>query len=129
LDVEPDAVLLQGLTFFARHGVLLEEAALGQKFVVDLELHRCLRTAGATDDVRETVDYSQVYRAVKGIVEGPKRYKLVESIAHEIASTVLGTFGEVHGVKVRVKKPQVALMGQLDYCGVQIHRIRQTGRD
>ena len=117
-------MLLKGLTFFARHGVLPEEEALRQKFVVDLELHRCLRRAGATDDVRETVDYSQVYRAVKGIVEGPKRYELIESIAHDIASTVLGTFAEVQGVKVRVKKPQVALMGQLEYSGVQIYRTR-----
>ena len=36
--VEADCVVLKGMSFFARHGVLAEEAALGQKFTVDLKL-------------------------------------------------------------------------------------------
>ena len=121
---EPDAIVLQGLTFFARHGVLPAEEALGQKFTVDVTLYRCLEAAGRSDDVAETVDYGAVYAQVKGVVQGQKRYNLLESIAHDIAKGILGSFGDVDAVKVRVKKPHVALMGDLEYSAVQIHRAR-----
>ncbi len=119
-----DAIVLKGMTFFARHGVLDEEAVLGQRFVVDVKMHCCLEAAGRTDDVSDTVDYSRVYGAVRGVVEGEKRYQLIEAIAQDIAASILGGFRQVDSVQVAVKKPQVALMGQLDYSGVEIHRFR-----
>ena len=57
-----DEVVLRGLSFYARHGVLPAEAELGQNFVVDLKLGCCLQRAGTLDDVSSTVDYSAVYR-------------------------------------------------------------------
>ena len=122
--VEADCVVLKGMSFFARHGVLAEEAALGQKFTVDLKLFCCLDEAGRTDEVEKTVDYAQVYRAVKGVVEGGRRYNLVEGLAHDIIRTVFDEFGQVEAIDVFVKKPQVALMGDLEYSGVQMLRCR-----
>ena len=119
-----DCIVLKGLTFFARHGVLEEEAKLGQKFVVDVKLYCCLEAAGKTDDVSATVDYSEVYKQVKQVVQEGKRYTLIESVAQDIVSNVFETFQQVEAIKVRVKKPQVALMGELEYSGVQIHRFR-----
>ena len=119
-----DLVVLKGLGFFARHGVLQEERALGQKFVVDLELGCCLEKAGRTDDVASTVDYAAVYRAVRGVVETGKTRNLVETLASDIAETILGGFPKVQSVDVFVKKPQVALMGDLKYAGVRIRRTR-----
>ena len=107
-----------------RSSLLAEEAALGQKFTVDLKLFCCLDEAGRTDEVEKTVDYAQVYRAVKGVVEGGRRYNLVEGLAHDIIRTVFDEFGQVEAIDVFVKKPQVALMGDLEYSGVQMLRCR-----
>ena len=41
-----DRILLKGLKFHGYHGVFNAEKELGQKFVVDLELHVCLAKAG-----------------------------------------------------------------------------------
>ena len=119
-----DAVVLQGMTFFGRHGVLPEEAVLGQKFVVDLRIYRCLRAAGVSDRVEDTVDYSRVVEDVRGIVEGEKRYQLIEALAHDITETIFGNFDAVEAVDVCVKKPQVALMASLDYSAVEVRRRR-----
>ena len=124
-----DAIILKGLTFFAKHGVLPEEATLGQKFTVDLKLHCCLLAAGKTDDVDKTIDYSQVYQAVKDVVAGDKRYNLLETIAHDIVSIIFRNFPQVEEVNVCVKKPHVALMGDLEYSAVQIHRTRSGIKD
>lgn len=65
-----DEVFLEGLQFYAYHGVNPEERALGQRFLVDVALATDLRAAGRGDDLARTIDYSAVYKRVRAIVEG-----------------------------------------------------------
>ena len=119
-----DHILLKGMTFYGFHGVGPEEQSLGQRFVVDLEVRKDLRPAGASDDLRQTVDYSRLYRLVREVMEGPSR-KLLENVAETIAQRVLDAF-EVEAVRVKVKKPDVPMKGSiLDYAAVEIFRDRQ----
>ena len=105
-----DRILLQGMVFFGRHGTIAAERELGQPFVVDVELGLDLRAAGRSDDLGETVDYSEVYRQARAIVEGePKR--LTEAVAEAIATAVLERHPRVELVRVRVAKPHVRLEG------------------
>ena len=118
-----DKILLTGMAFYGYHGVRPEEKELGQRFVVDLELELDLSAPGSSDDLRDTVDYSRVYRAVKEVVEGPSR-DLLESLAEETARVTLSSF-PVEGVRVRVTKPHVSIRGALlDGAGVEIYRRR-----
>ena len=118
-----DRILLTGMTFYGYHGVRTPEKELGQRFVVDLEMEFDLSAAGRSDDLNDTVNYSQVYRVVKEIMEGPSR-NLLETLAEETAQGVLSAF-PVAGVRVRVTKPHVSIRGAtLDGSGVEIYRIR-----
>lgn len=119
-----DRILLQGLRFYGRHGVHPEETKLGQRFVVDLELGVDLRAAGVSDDLEQTVSYSDVYRDVRAIVEGPP-FKLIEAVAERIAAQVL-LRESVLSVFVRVRKPEVPIPGQLDCVAVEIYRERSA---
>ncbi len=103
-----DRILLEGMVFFGRHGTLSAERELGQRFVVDLELRCDLRAAGMSDDLTKTVDYSEVYRLAREIVEGPP-VGLTETVAERIAAVVLGRYPHVEAVRVKVAKPQVRL--------------------
>mmetsp|Transcript_32979 Transcript_32979/g.71892 ORF Transcript_32979/g.71892 Transcript_32979/m.71892 type:complete len:166 (-) Transcript_32979:1594-2091(-) len=118
-----DTIFLNGLTFHGFHGVLPEENVLGQKFVIDLTMRVDLRKAGETDELDQTVNYAEVFRQVKTIVEGPPR-KLIEAVAEDIAKDVLTSHGLVQDIMVRVKKPHVALEGVIDTLGVEIWRKR-----
>ncbi|MCS6860323.1 MAG: dihydroneopterin aldolase [Abditibacteriales bacterium] len=117
---EKGKILLSGLTFHGYHGCLPEETESGQQFVVDVELSCDLSVAGQTDDLTKTIDYTKIYADVKRIVEG-KRYHLIETVAEDIAQTILKSY-PVSQVRVRVKKPQVALGGALEYVGVEVVR-------
>ena len=117
-----DTILLRGLIFHGRHGCFPAEKELGQKFIVDVDLHTDLSKAGSTDDLVATVDYSQVYGTIQEIVE-THRYNLLEALAEKIATTILARF-PVEQVRVLVKKPQVAIAGVVDYFGVEIVRTR-----
>ena len=118
-----DKILLTGMTFYGYHGVRPEERALGQRFVVDLEMELDLSAPAASDDLGDTVDYSQVYRTVKEVVEGPPR-NLLETLAEETARRTLSAF-PVDGVRVRMTKPHVSIRGAaLEGAAVEVYRRR-----
>lgn len=117
-----DRVLLRGLEFYGYHGVIPEENRLGQRFVVDLDLHCDLSEAGRTDDLTRTVDYGAVLADVRTIVEGPA-CRLIETVAERIAQRVLDAY-DVTRVRVRVRKPDVPIPATLEYLGIEIERTR-----
>ena len=105
-----DRILLEGMVFHGRHGTLPAERELGQAFVVDVELRLDLRPAGLSDELARTVDYGQVHRRVREIVEG-EPVNLTETVAERIAAAVLEDHPAVEAVRVRVAKPHVRLDG------------------
>ena len=46
-----DKILMSNLGFYGYHGLLKEEAVLGQKFFIDIELYLDTKEAGETDDM------------------------------------------------------------------------------
>lgn len=122
-----DRILLEGMVFHGHHGTLPAERELGQPFVVDIELRLDLQPAGLSDDLTQTVNYSEVHRQAKDIVEGPP-VSLIETLAERIASTVLKDFSTVEAVDVKVAKPNVRLDDTvLTGSAVEIVRHREVG--
>jgi len=126
IDQEPlDEVFLEGLRFYAFHGNNPEERVQGQRFLVDVLIRADLSEVGKTDDLTRTISYSDVFRRVEKIVTGEPR-NLIESVAQEIAGTILAEFSLAQSVTVTVRKPEVAIKGSiLDAAGVRIHRKRE----
>ena len=121
-----DRILLEGMVFFGYHGVLPAERELGQRFVVDVELYLDLRPAGLADDLGLTVDYGEVHRQAKQVVEG-EPVDLTETVAERISASVLEEHPAVRLVKVRVAKPDVRLDDTvLRGSAVEIVRRRGT---
>ena len=122
-----DRILLEGMVFHGRHGTLPAERELGQPFVVDIELRLDLQAAGLSDDLTQTVDYSEVHRRAKEIVEGPP-VSLTETVAERIAGAVLEDHPAVETVRVKVAKPNVRLDDTvLTGSAVEIVRRRDVG--
>jgi dihydroneopterin aldolase len=123
-----DRILLEGMVFYGRHGTVPAERELGQPFVVDVELRLDLRPAGLSDDLAQTVDYGEVHRRARGIVEGPP-VNLTETVAERIAAAVLEDHPPVEAVRVKVAKPHVRL-GDTVLAGsaVEVLRRRDAGQ-
>ncbi len=121
-----DRILLEGMVFYGNHGTLPAERELGQPFVVDVELHLDLQPAGLSDDLAQTVDYSEVHRRAKEIVEGPP-VSLTETVAERVAAYVLEEHPLVEAVRVKVAKPNVRLDDTvLSGSAVEIFRRRDA---
>ena len=118
-----DRIILEGMQFYGYHGRNEEERALGQPFEVDLEAELELSTAGTSDDIADSVSYTDLYRVAKRHMEGPGR-NLVEAVAGSIASEILDTY-DVESVRVRVMKVRPPIKGGvLAGAGVEVFRHR-----
>jgi dihydroneopterin aldolase len=108
------------MSFYGYHGETQAERTLGNRFHVDVELRMDLSTAGRTDDIADTIDYSHAFALVRGVVED-QQYSLIEAVADRIARALLAEPG-IASVKVRVgKRPPIA--GAIDRCSVIIERF------
>jgi dihydroneopterin aldolase len=122
-----DRILLTEMVFHGRHGTLQAEHELGQPFVVSIELRLDLRPAGTSDDLTKTVNYSEVHRMAREIVEGSP-VQLIETLAERIAVGTLDEHPAVEAVKVSVAKPHVRLDDTvLAGSAVEVLRRRETG--
>ena len=114
-----DRLLLEGMTFFGRHGVLPAERELGARFSVDVILEADLAEAGRSDRLEDTVDYVRAYAAVREVVEG-KPCQLLETVAERIAGRLL-SLQRVQRATVTVRK-RPPLEGEFRAFGVEVTR-------
>ncbi|MCL1804532.1 MAG: dihydroneopterin aldolase [Clostridiales bacterium] len=117
-----DKIILKGMRFYGRHGCLPAELELGQWFEVDMELSLDLTKAGKSDDLRDTLNYAELYEGAKAVVEGPS-FALIEALAEKLIGLCFD-FSQVEAAKVLLKKPQAPLGGPLDYAAVELVRRR-----
>ncbi|MBO0865068.1 MAG: dihydroneopterin aldolase [Mycobacterium sp.] len=121
-----DRIELRGLTIRGRHGVLEQERADGQDFVVDITVWIDLVDAAASDDLADTYDYGVLAQRAADIVAGPAR-NLIETVAGEIAEDVMSD-ARVHAVEVTVHKPQAPIRQTFADVAVVARRSRRGGR-
>jgi dihydroneopterin aldolase len=114
---------LKDLAFYAHHGVLEEEAKLGQRFKVDVSLRLIDGLKFTADSPECTVNYVDVYAVVKETFEG-KHYKLIESAAEAIAAAILERFKKVVEARVKVKKPSVPVDCICEYFSAEVTQCR-----
>jgi dihydroneopterin aldolase len=119
-----DVIRLRNAVFYAYHGVLTDEQNLGGKFEVDVDLYGDLSRGAKSDHLRDTVDYTKVYEAIRASVMG-KKYFLLEALGERIARTILKDFRKISVVTVRVRKPGAPIKGVVDTVEVEVTRRRK----
>ena len=107
---------LQGIELHGFHGVLDQERADGQRFLVDVELDLADTTAASSDRIEDAVDYRDVVAVVTEVSDG-HAYNLLEALAAAMAETCSRAFPCAR-VRVRVRKPDVVLSQPVDYAAV-----------
>ncbi|MEY8370860.1 dihydroneopterin aldolase [Aerococcaceae bacterium 50-4] len=119
-----DKIYLNNLQFYANHGLLAEETALGQRFNIDAVLAVDLGPAGVTDDMLASVSYADVYTVIEDVVVNEPPVKLLERLAHKLAMRILGDFPLVEEVTIKVVKPDPPIRGIYDSVTIEIQRDR-----
>ncbi|HUD47197.1 MAG TPA: dihydroneopterin aldolase [Candidatus Baltobacteraceae bacterium] len=112
-----DRIVIKDLEVFYRVGVSDQERSAAQKLLLTVEMEHSLDAAAKKDDLTATIDYYAVARRLLGLGEG-REWKLIESVAAEVAGTVLREFGGA-AVAVEVKK---FVLPQAAYVSVRVAR-------
>jgi dihydroneopterin aldolase len=115
-----DRVFLRGLAIQTTIGFIEWERHVKQTVVIDLEIPVDCALAASTDHVTETVNYKSMAKRTIAFVEGAE-FKLVETLAHKLAMTLLAEF-DIAWIRLTVNKPG-AIRGSRD-VGVEIVRHR-----
>ena len=114
---------LKNMVFFAHHGVLEEEAQLGQRFNIDVLLTLKDGLAFEKDTTEQTVNYVEVHARVKEIVEN-RRFHLIERLAEVMGQAILERFDKVTEATIKIRKPSVPVDCACDYFGVEVTQCR-----
>jgi dihydroneopterin aldolase len=120
--VDGDRIQLRGIRVTAIHGVLPEERVRPQPFEVDLDLWVDLATAGASDQLDDTVDYADIADVAIGVVSGSPSYQLLEAVAASIAAATLARDRRIAAVTVGLRKLEPPLDVDIATVGVCITR-------
>lgn len=116
-------VRLEGMEFFAFHGVLRKEREEGNDFVVNLEFDYSGRCA-ASDDVADAVDYGTVFRTVSEIMRKQAR-NLLETLADDISEHVMSAFPAIKRLEVEVRKKNPPVEGRCAWSSVRTNTVRK----
>jgi 7,8-dihydroneopterin aldolase/epimerase/oxygenase len=117
-----DRLSISGIEAFGHHGVFDFERRDGQPFVVDLVLGVDTRTAAASDDLADTVDYGTLTLRVKEAVESDP-VDLIETVAQRVADVCLSD-DRVGWAEVTLHKPQAPIEAAFRDVTLTIHRSR-----
>lgn len=116
-------IYLEGLSFFAFHGLFAEEAKLGQRFIVDLTCWADFEKATHSDDYEDTVCYGTLAKTVEAVVT-QSRFNLLERLAGAICEAVFDMDAKISKITVKVNKPSAPVPVHVGGFAVEITRER-----
>ncbi|MBA3432280.1 MAG: dihydroneopterin aldolase [Actinobacteria bacterium] len=116
-----DRITIRGLVARTSVGVSTEERARPQTVVIDIVIEADLAPAGRSDDLADTISYSEVTAEVAGLVASSSA-SLLEHLAERIATELLARHDarnvvveigkepppvpqDVAGISVRIERP------------------------
>jgi dihydroneopterin aldolase len=117
-----DRITLDGIDVYAHHGVHPAERELGQRFVIDVDLHGDWSAAARSDELARALDYVAVHRRIREVTASTS-FQLLETLADEICASLLADFPIARAV-VTVHKPNPPIPNFLGRVSVTLDRDR-----
>ena len=111
---------MEGMVFHAFHGCLESERTDGNTFSVDIRAEFDAGTAGLSDRLEDTVDYSLIYDIVSKEMSIPSN--LLENVATRILNAVSYKFPELDGLSVRVSKKNPPVDGHCEWSRITVRK-------
>ena len=116
-------IRMEGMKFYAFHGVLPQENLIGAYFYVDLKLKTDFTRAAETDELEDTVSYADIHTAVKEEMSVPA--KLLEHVCQRIAKRIFHDFPAIETIDIRLNKENPPMGACAKSIGVEAHYSQQ----
>jgi dihydroneopterin aldolase len=93
---------LEGVRFISPIGFFPEEQILKNEFMVNISVSFEIETLEDTDELENTVDYSQLYEVCDFYFK--QEFKLIETVAHAILDKVVEKYPFLKEVHIKINK-------------------------
>lgn len=114
-------ILLENMEFFAYHGCFKEEQIIGNQFVVNLEIDTDTSDAEFSDNIKDTLNYQEVYNVVKEQMQ--QKSHLLEHVGRRILDALTDKFSNIRHMKVRVSKMHPPMGGKMKCVTLEMERF------
>ena len=111
-------IFIQGIRFYAFHGIGTLEKLVGQNFIVDIKIGANIALACTSDNVNDTVNYASVYDIIKEEMERPSQ--LLEQISKRIAEHLFNSFSIIDTIQLKITKQTPPMGADSKGAGVEI---------
>ena len=113
-----DIIFIDDLRASTMIGIYPRERALPQTVAISLQIGTSTASAGASDDINDTIDYAMVVERVRSELAG-RHFNLLERLAEYVATLLIEEFGAPW---VRVSIAKLGMMHAVHRVGVTIER-------
>lgn len=113
-----NTVEVSGIEVYAFHGCMEEEARLGGKFIVDVEISTDFMKAAESDQLIDTIDYVRVREIVAE--EMAVRSKLIEHVGYRILKRFRAEFKGMTKAWIKVRKLNPPIHGTVKEVAIVI---------
>ena len=115
-------IRMEGMKFYAFHGVLPQENLVGAYYYVDLKIKTDFTRAAETDELEGTINYADIYAAVKEEMSTPSL--LLEHVCQRIARRLFHDFPTIETIDLRLSKENPPMGACAKSIGVEVHYVR-----
>ncbi len=113
-------IILEDIKIYAYHGVLQEEAIIGNHYVVNLEVHADLEIASQTDNLNDTVNYAEINEIIHQEMEN--RSQLLEHVIGRIINRIEGSFSQITFIKIKLTKTIPPMLGEMKGVSLEFEK-------
>ncbi|MBQ3250480.1 MAG: dihydroneopterin aldolase [Bacteroidales bacterium] len=110
---------LEGMEFKAYHGCLEREKVVGNDFVVDFRGEMDMSAAAESDDLRDAVNYAEIYDVIKEEMAKPS--DLLEHVTGRIVKALEEKFPQFISFSVRVSKKRPPVSGVVQWSRITMY--------
>ena len=115
-----DIIFIDELRLSTLIGIYPREQTIPQTLEVSLQIGTSTASAGASDDIVDTINYAEVVERLRHDLE-TRHFQLLEKLAEHVAGVVLEDFGAAW---VRVSVAKIGVLRGVKRVGVTIERSR-----
>lgn len=115
-EKKPITISLEGMHFFAYHGVYEEEQKIGRDFTVSVFVD-CLVDIDGSDELTDTYNYEWIYSIVEQEMKHTR--KLLETVAFFIGKGLRAQSSLLESGVVKISKEALVLGGEVDRSTIE----------
>lgn len=111
-----DRIELLNMEFYSYHGHFEEEQIIGNRFLVNFSAHADLTAAAKSDDLRDALNYQEVYQLISKEMSIPS--KLLENVAYRILTSFRERYPHIKSAVVSISKLNPPVGGKVEAARV-----------